>query len=122
MQGIPEGTGSQGFRAAPVSEAVAALKAKYVREARADARHDTRYSLWTNIKLWQNDEAESECVSTDVSESGLGVFCKQYIPPGIEVRVGFPSLDERPVVKGVVRHSLYLDGAYHHVGIEFLKS
>ncbi len=114
--------GTQGYQSTPVSETVAALKDKYLREVRDEARHETRYSLWTNVKLWLDDSGESECVSTDVSESGLGLFCKRYVPPGTVVQMGFPSLEGRLMVAGVVRHSLYLDGNYHHIGIEFAES
>lgn len=122
MSEKPGDVGLQGFETAPVSETVAALMDKYLRQTRDDVRRETRYSLWTNVRLWPVDSGESECVSTDVSESGLGLFCRNYIPPGEAVQIGFTSLDKRLMVTGIVRHSLYLDGSFYHVGIEFVRS
>ncbi len=121
MQDDPYIAVPEGFRAASARQVFAALTAKYFREAGADRRSNTRHPLWTNILLWQDDSDEPECVSTDVSANGVRLFCKRYIEPGTNVRIGFASLDERLVVEGVVRHSVYLDGIYHHVGVEFVS-
>ncbi len=121
MQDDPYIAVPEGFRAAPARQAFAALTAKYFREAGADRRGDTRQPLWTNILLWLDDSDGPECVSTDISASGVSLFCRRYIQPGTQVRIGFVSLDERLVVEGVVRHSVYLDGTYHHVGVEFVS-
>ncbi len=109
------------FRAASARQAFAALTDKYFPEASADRRDDTRHPLWTNVLLWLDDSDEPECVSTDISANGVRLFCKRYIELGTNVRIGFASLDERLVVEGVVRHSVYLDGTYHHVGVEFVS-
>ncbi len=102
-------------------DGVRALTDKYLHEAGTDRRGHTRHPLWTNVLLWLDDSDDSECVSTDISASGVRLFCKRYIEPGTQVRVGFATLDERLVVEGVVRHSVYLDGIYHHVGVEFVS-
>lgn len=121
MQGATYDDESGGFRAASARQAFAALTAKYLREDTADRRDDIRHPLWTNILLWLDDSAEPECVSTDFSANGVGLFCKQYIQPGTHVRIGFASLDDRLVVEGVVRHSIYLDGVYYHVGVQLMS-
>ncbi len=121
MQDVPDNAVPGGFRAASARRAFAALTDKYLREVSPDRRGETRYPLWTNILLWLDDLADPECVSTDISASGVRLFCRRYIEPGTNVRIGFASLDERLVVEGVVRHSVYLDGTYHHVGVEFVS-
>ncbi len=121
MQDVPYNAEPGGFRAASARQVFAALRAKYFREAGAERRGDTRHPLWTNVLLWLDDSDEPECVSTDISANGVRLFCKRYIEPGTNVRIGFASLDERLVVEGVVRHSVYLDGIYHHVGVEFVS-
>ncbi len=121
MQDVPDNAVPGGFRAASARRAFAALTDKYLREVSADRRGDTRQPLWTNVLLWLDDSNEPACVSTDISASGVSLFCRQSIQPGTQVRIGFASLDERLVVDGVVRHSVYLDGVYHHVGVEFVS-
>ena len=121
MQNDPYIALPEGFRAASARQAFAALTDKYLHEAGTDRRGHTRHPLWTNVLLWLDDSDDSECVSTDISASGVRLFCKRYIEPGTQVRVGFATLDERLVVEGVVRHSVYLDGLYHHVGVEFVS-
>ncbi|MCZ6895919.1 MAG: hypothetical protein O7H40_17970 [Gammaproteobacteria bacterium] len=106
MQDVPYHAVPGGFRPASAREAFGALTDKYLREASADRRGDTRHPVWTNILLWLGDSDEPECVSTDISANGVRLFCKRYIQPGTNVRIGFASLDERLVVEGVVRHSV----------------
>ena len=119
MQAVPEQAESEGFRAASGKQAFVALEAKYLRKPPTERRREPRHPLHTNVRLWLDDATKQDCATIDLSQDGVGVFCQQYIQPGTEVRIGFPSLDERLLVKGVVRESLYLDGAYHHIGIEF---
>lgn len=122
---MPDATaepGPGGFRAASARQAFAALTAKYLRKADANRRDEIRHPLWTYVLLWMDDSDEPECVSTDFSQCGVGLFCKRYIQPGTRVRIGFASLEERPVVEGVVKHSVYLDGTYHHVGVQFVPA
>ena len=119
MQAIPEQPESEGFRAASGKQAFVALEAKYLQKPSTERRRQPRHPLRANVKLWLDDATERDGVTIDLSQGGVGVLCQRYIRPGTDVRVGFPSLHERLVVKGVVRESLYLDGVYHHIGIEF---
>ena len=121
MQDVPSNAVPEGFQLASARQAFAALTDKYLHEAGTDRRGHTRHPLWTNVLLWLDDSDDPECVSTDISASGVRLFCKRYIEPGTQVRVGFATLDERLVVEGVVRHSVLLDDPYHHVGVEFVS-
>lgn len=122
MQAVPTETGLEGFKSASPSQIFEVLAAKYLNYSGDNRRREPRHPLHTNIRLWLDDAVEQACVSIDVSPGGLGVLCGLYIPPGTAVRIGFTSLDKRLVVAGVVRDSLFLDGDFHLVGIQFTES
>lgn len=120
MPNVPDNDEVGGFRVASARQLFTALTAKYSGKAETDRRGDIRHPLWMNVSLWLNDSAETECICIEISASGVRLFCKRHIQPGNRVRIGFASLDERLVVEGLVRRSAYLDGTYHHVGVEFV--
>ena len=119
MYDTPLESEPKGFRRASSSEVVEALTAKYLREERNERQREIRHPLLTRIRLWLNDTSVRECRTTDLSASGIGVFVEEYIEPRTRVRIGFLSLEPRLAVNGQVRHSVLLDGEFHHIGIEF---
>ena len=57
----------------------------------------------------------------DLSASGFSFICDHFIHTDTVLYTRFESLPDRPIVKAVVRHCVYLSARQHSVGVEFVE-
>lgn len=57
--------------------------------------------------------------SSDISVQGFSFHHRNFIHPGTLVRARVESLPDRPVLAGVVRNCVHLEGSRHRIGVEF---
>ena len=97
------------------------------RGAEPPGRRNARFEwcVQTQVVLREIEQGHRECraiqVETcDVSSGGFGFLCQQFVNPGTVVYVRFKKLPHEPVMKGVVRHCILIEGRRHRVGVQFL--
>ena len=60
-------------------------------------------------------------VTNDISQEGLSFLCPRLLRVGTQLSIRFQSLEDRPVLKCVVRNVVHLGGEYHRIGVEFTE-
>ena len=58
-------------------------------------------------------------VTNDVSQEGLSFLCPRILHIETPLAIRFEILEDRPVLKCVVRNVVHLGGEYHRIGVEF---
>ena len=92
-------------------------------ERRKQARHDWDVKLSLEIEeedQWQAVSRRTiEVITKDLSTGGFAFIHSQFIHPGSRVRARFDVLPHRPILSGVVRSCVKIEGVRHRVGVEF---
>lgn len=57
--------------------------------------------------------------SSDISVQGFSFFHRNFIHPGTLVRARVEALPDRPVLVGIVRNCIHVEGNRHRIGVEF---
>jgi hypothetical protein len=60
-------------------------------------------------------------VTENVSEKGLSFLCARLLRVETPLSIRFEILENRPVLKCVVRNVAHLGGEYHRIGAEFME-
>ena len=60
-------------------------------------------------------------VTNDISQEGLSFFCPRLLHVETPLSIRFLTLEDRPVLKCVVRNVVHLGGEYHRIGVEFTE-
>ena len=62
---------------------------------------------------------EVTVTTRDVSRNGFSFVYRQFVQPGATVKAKFDMLPHQPLLIGVVRNCVLLEGMEHRVGVEF---
>jgi len=60
-------------------------------------------------------------VTHEISHEGLSFLCPRLLRVETPLSIRFESLEDHPVLKGVVRDVMHLGGEYHRIGVEFTE-
>jgi hypothetical protein len=124
----PPGRSGQGDLWVPTpAELLEALKRR--RPPRGESnrvRRHTRYQWRGQLRLMlqvtgTSQRQEVVVTTCDLSSQGFSFICDRFVYPDTVVYPHFDSLPSRPVMKGVVRNCVHLEGRQHRVGVQFVN-
>jgi hypothetical protein len=89
---------------------------------RRHARYEWRGQVKLILQATGASQRQEMAVTTcDLSSQGFSFICDRYVHPDTVVYPHFDSLPSRPVMKGVVRNCVHLEGRQHRVGVQFVN-
>ena len=93
-----------------------------------EKRRSRRRACFSGISVSAVETYDSEdevvlvpAVTNDVSLEGLSFLCARLLRVETPILIRFQTLEDRPVLKCVVRNVMHLGGEYHRIGDEFTE-